>query len=169
MPVVSLQSAFQKFDLNHDGKIDGREVDAHFREVGIDDGMIGDTARTKFMEKFDSNKDGQVSWSEFCQNGSALMPAGVKDSRGNVSEALVDQVFDKIAGRGNDVASKAQIEKHIKSTLPFAVRMTVGGSLASAGALSALKVLDGNGDGTVTRADMKAMVADINRELAARA
>jgi hypothetical protein len=163
---ISLRTTFQKFDLNGDGEIDGKEVDAHFREVGINGGMIGDKAREQFLSKFDTNGDGKVGWSEFCQNGAALMPDGVKDRSGHVNADLVDTVFDKIAGRGVDIATKDQIASHIKASLPFAIRLTVGGQLATAGALSALKVLDADGDGRVTRSDMKAMVADINKELA---
>ena len=119
----NLRQVFAGFDKDGDDKISKGEVDQYLGDLGLGPGFTRRAAHDSFDRRFDTGTaDGVVEWGEFVDNAHKLMPWGVR-ARGHVDPTGVDGVFDSIAGPGSTVANRAQLEAHVKTTIPLVLRL----------------------------------------------
>lgn len=170
----TLRAMFERLDRDRSGAIDEDAVAEYLGELGLGGGLFGGqkvaAAVDKFMEKLDADGDRKVTWSEFVGGGRHLLPDSLRDANGKLDGGRVDGFFDAVVGRGNNRATKRELEPYLereisaKAKSPLVAMMA--GTIASAAAKVALDALDADKDKAFTREDVHALIDDINRETA---
>lgn len=148
--------------------IDHQKVSTYLKNLGVGGGLMGGQKIAKgadgFLAKFDTSKDGQVTWQEFVASGKNLVPPGLSDGQGRLNPALVGHVFDKLAGAGATKATRESIADYVKPQISGAAALFAG-AIADATARVATDALDTDGDDAFTQDDLTALVKDINAQL----
>ncbi len=162
----TIRRIFDRVAQNTDS-IDHAKVSKYLKDIGLGGGLLGGQKVSKgadgFLAKFDTTKDGKVTWSEFVAAGKHLMPPQISDGQGRLNPQLVGTVFDQIA-HGQTKATKDDVAAFVKPQLTGGAALFAG-AIADASGRVASDALDADGDGSFTQDDMSALVKDINAEL----
>ena len=80
----TLRGIFNRVDTNRDGSLERAEVKKFVEDAGVDSGLFGGKkvsgATDAFVDTFDGDKNGNVSWQEFQAKGQSLIPGAAKDA-----------------------------------------------------------------------------------------
>lgn len=163
----TIRRIFDRVAQNSDS-IDHAKVSKYLKDIGLGGGLLGGQKVSKgadgFIAKFDTTKDGKVTWPEFVAASKKLLPTKLSDGQGRLNPQLVGTVFDQIAGPGKAKATKDDVAAFVKPQLTGGAALFAG-AIADASGRVASDALDADGDGAFTRDDMTALVKDINAEL----
>lgn len=154
---------FQKIDTNNDGKIDKGEVKKHLSRVGVGAGLFGlvhSKASQKFLDTFDSNRDGKVSWNEFKGKAGGLLPPSVKDSTGRISPARASKAFRKMDKDRDGKISVKEMKAAIRKSLPPGT--SYKGIVSDIAAKLGVNALDVDGDRKISLAEFKRALREAN-------
>lgn len=70
--MTTLRGVFGQLDGNGDSAINKSEVKAYVEEAGVGGGILGGVmvsqATQEILSAFDTNRDGKITWDEFCAN-----------------------------------------------------------------------------------------------------
>ena len=156
-----LRALFISFDRDGNGTVDEAEMDTYL--VGI--GLQSRAARVMVRQTVVKACGGELTWSRFVRISHFLVPPGIADRDGTLQPDRVDEVFDRIAGAGNPVASAGDVERHARASMPFYMR-PFAAPLARAAASGVVGTLSRAGESCVRREDLHVVVQDIVREKA---
>lgn len=111
------RDAFHRLDADKSGYIEVSEIQNLFKNV-YDDGNVPSIEVTAFLEFFDKNKDGKISWDEF-EKGLGAALATAQSSKGDVASRLLgydsadnddDDDDDDVIDVNTNVSGTIQIE-----------------------------------------------------------
>jgi hypothetical protein len=156
-----LRALFVSFDSDGNGTVDEGEMDRYLVGVGIH----SRAARAVVLRAVVRACGGELTWPRFVGISHFLVPPGVADRHGRLDVGRVDEVFDRIAGKGSATASERDVERYTRSTLPFFMR-PFAGPLARAAAKGVVGTLSREGEACVRREDLREVVEEIVREKA---
>ena len=162
-----LTELFARIDGNKDQGISRQEVIAHLKRVGIGGGFLGlvhSNTADSFMEKLDTNKDGNVTWAEFQAVAAQVMPPDIFNDKGEVKPELVDEVYAAIDTDKNNKVTQKELKAYSRKNLPEDTDFP--DTTADVAAKLGIDALDLNRDGSITRDELGkavAAVADLKR------
>jgi hypothetical protein len=110
------KDAFNKLDTDDSGYIEVTEIQDLFKDV-YDDGKVPSFEVSAFLEFFDKNKDGKISWEEF-EKGLGAAIATAQSTKGDVASRLLgynssdddDEDDDDVIDVNTNVSGTIQIE-----------------------------------------------------------
>jgi Ca2+-binding EF-hand superfamily protein len=155
-PSSFITDLFARIDRNKDKGIDRKEVIAHLKAVKIGGGFLGlvhKKTADKFLEYLDTDKSGKVTWAEFQNVATQVMPASLFDEQGNIKPALVDQVYAELDRNADGRVNRKELEKGADKQLPEDTSFR-GTIIEVAGKLG-LDALDLNKDGFITKLELQ--------------
>jgi len=117
------KEAFNRVDTNNSGYIETSEVQDLFKEAyGGDAESIPSFEVRAFLEFFDTNKDGRVSWEEFEQG---LSSATKQKEAMSPKDELADRLLASMESAGGNVADDDEDENNASNDISEAVSGTI--------------------------------------------
>jgi hypothetical protein len=157
-------------DTGRDGQVNKGEMRKFVEDAGVSGwfGKVPSAATDAMMDKFDTDKNGNISWDEFASRADTLIPGGTPG--GPVSQQALEEraaAFGRRADtNGDNAASKKEIEAALLPELEQA-KASHAGTKAEVGAQLAVHMFDEDKDGKVSQVELKALATDVAREMAA--
>lgn len=166
----TLKSIFGRVDTNKDNSLDRAEVKKFVEDAGVGSGFFAgkkvNGATDAFVDQFDGDKDGKVGWDEFRSKGRSLIPGAAQNATPAEVKAAAGGLVDRADGNKDGAVTVGELARTIEPELE-ARNVDMAGTKAEIGAKLGVRMLDHNGDGKISRAEVDSLADDVAKELAA--
>jgi Ca2+-binding EF-hand superfamily protein len=173
MPGFSIRQIFNRIDGNKDNKISKKELKKMAGDAGLDPGGFLKVDEQSgiadaFLDKFDSDKNKNVSWKEFQKNAIKMVPANAYGPDGKIDEKqvtdAVQKQFSDIDKCGDGKLSSAEIQDFTTKKLEQA-DVWFPETKAKLGTKVAVHLLDADKDGALNKDEVMTPVKDAVQQL----
>jgi Ca2+-binding EF-hand superfamily protein len=151
-----LKKIFTRLDRDSSGGVSRDEMKAHAKDAKVDSGMFAgkklNGAADALMDKFDGDKNGNVTWDEFASNAGKLMPEG--------ADGKIDQLVETVDKDGDAALSKKELSKSMAKGLEEK-GVSMAGTKGEIGAKIAVHTADTDGDAKLSKKELTDLAADI--------
>ena len=165
----TLRGIFNRVDTNRDGSLERAEVKKFVEDAGVDSGLFGGKkvsgATDAFVDTFDGDKNGNVSWQEFQAKGQSLIPGAAKDATPAQVQEAADKLVSRADANGDATVSRDELKNLIEPELEKA-GVGMAGTKAEIGAKLGVAMLDENRDGNISKAEVDSLAKDVSAQLA---
>ena len=148
----TFERLFDRMDRNDDGGVSRKEVGKHLKAAKVPGGLFGvvhNKAEKKFMDNLDSDKNGAVTWSEFKGVVGDLLPASIKNEKGEIDRHLADSTFTDFDRNKDGGISESELKSGTYDLLPEDTSFR--GTMAEVAAKLGMDALDADRNGSVGR------------------
>lgn len=166
---VTLRGIFNRVDSNGDGAVTRNEVRSFVEAAGVGEGLFAGAkvsgATDAFMDAFDPQRTGRVTWDQFAARGAALIPGAAADSSPEAVRAAAENLVTGADTNRDGQLTRGEISSNVERALNEQ-GVGMASTKADIAARVAVHMLDGNGDGRVGRDEVRSLANDVARELA---
>lgn len=170
MPVTlpTVRSVFNRVDTSGDNAISRDEVESFVRAAGVGSGFLGGSkvsaAVDGFMDKFAQGGQDTVSYAQFAARAQALIPGAARNATAAQIQANANKLFKDADANDDGDITEGELVDAVKKELD-ARGAFMAGTKAEVGAKLAMHMLDADGAGRVSKAQIMGLADDVVAQL----